>query len=62
MLTVADNYYGVTGWTQLEASGDRVATIYQIWKVVTPSGGTPTWVYGGYWDATTDTVVGFNPY
>jgi branched-chain amino acid transport system substrate-binding protein len=62
MLTVADNYYGVTGWTQLEASGDRVATIYQIWKVVTPSGGTPTWVYAGYWDATTDTFVGFNPY
>jgi branched-chain amino acid transport system substrate-binding protein len=62
ILTVADNYYGVTGWTQLEASGDRVATIYQIWKVVTPSGGTPTWVYGGYWDATTNPVVGFNPY
>ena len=62
MVTVADNYYGVTGWTQLEPSGDRVATIYEIWKVVTPSGGTPTWVYAGYWDATTNTFVGFNPY
>jgi len=62
MLTVADNYYGVTGWTQLEPSGDRVATIYAIWKVVTPNGGSPTWVYAGYWDASADTLVGFNPY
>ena len=62
MLMVADNYYGVTGWNQLDPSGDRVATIYQIWKVVTPSGGYPTWVYGGYWDATTNSFVGFNPY
>ena len=62
MLTVAANYHGVTGWTQLEPSGDRVAAIYEIWKVVTPSGGTPTWVYAGYWDAATNTFVGFNPY
>ncbi len=62
MLGVASNYYGVTGPNTLEASGDRVATIYQIWKVVTPTGGSPTWVYGGYWDATSSTLVGFNPY
>jgi branched-chain amino acid transport system substrate-binding protein len=62
MLTVADNYYGVTGWTELAPSGDRVAATYQIWKVVIPNGGTPTWAFAGYWDATTDTFVGFNPY
>jgi len=62
MLTVAANFYGVTGPTSLEASGDRVATIYQIWKVVTPSGGSPDWVYAGYWDATSSTLVGFDPY
>jgi len=62
MLGVSNNYYGVTGPTSLEASGDRVATIYEIWKVVTPSGGSPTWVYGGYWDATSNTLVSFNPY
>jgi len=62
MLTVANNYYGVTGWTQLDPSGDRVAAIYEVWKVVTPSGGTPTWVYAGSWDATTNNFVGFNPY
>jgi len=62
MLRVADNYYGVTGWTELEPSGDRAASIYEIWKVATPSGGIPTWVYAGYWDASSDTFVGFNPY
>jgi branched-chain amino acid transport system substrate-binding protein len=62
MLTVADNYFGVTGWNHLGPSGDRVAAVYQIWKVVTPSGGTPTWVFAGYWDLATNTFVGFNPY
>jgi len=62
MLTVADNYYGVTGWTQLEPSGDRVASIYEIWKVITPSGGVPTWVFAGYWDASSNGLVAFNPY
>jgi branched-chain amino acid transport system substrate-binding protein len=62
MLAVADNYYGVTGWNHLDASGDRVAAMYQIWKVVTPSGGSPTWVFAVYWDAATNMFVGFNPY
>lgn len=62
MLTVADNYYGVTGWNHLDPSGDRVAAMYQIWKVVVPSGGRPMWVFAGYWDAATNTFVGFNPY
>ena len=58
MLGVADSYYGVTGPNTLESSGDRVATIYQIWKV---TGSTPTWVYAGYWDASQNTLVDFNP-
>jgi hypothetical protein len=62
MLTVAENYFGVTGWNHLDASGDGIATMFQIWKVVTPSGSTPTWVFAGYWDAATNTFVGFNPY
>ncbi len=63
MLTVANSYYGVTGWNGLEASGDRIASTYQIWKVVTPTGGVPTWVYAGFWDATTNppSLSGFNP-
>jgi branched-chain amino acid transport system substrate-binding protein len=62
MLTVAENYYGVTGWNHLDVSGDGIATMFQIWKVVTPNGSTPTWVFAGYWDAATNTFVGFNPY
>jgi branched-chain amino acid transport system substrate-binding protein len=59
--TVADNYFGVTGPNVLEASGDRVATTYQIWKVVTPTGGKPTWVFAGAWDAATDIVTWTSP-
>ncbi len=66
MLTVAANFYGVTGWNGLDSNGDRIATIYQIWKVV-PTGSTPTWVYAGSWTAdttpnTSGTLSGFNPY
>ncbi len=61
MLTVANNYYGVTGPNTLEASGDRVATTYQIWKVVTPTGQKPTWVFSGAWDAASDIVTWTSP-
>ncbi len=61
MLSVADNYYGVTGPTVLEASGDRVATTYQIWKVITPTGQKPTWVFSGAWDAASDTLTWTSP-
>ena len=59
MLSVANNYFGVTGSTLLEASGDRVATIYQIWKVVTV-GTSQTWVIAGTWDSGTDKVTWTN--
>ena len=61
MLTVADNYYGVTGPNVLEASGDRVATTYYIWKVITPTGGKPTWVFSGSWDAASDILTWTSP-
>ena len=53
-LTVASNYYGVTGWLGLDANGDRSTGSYQIWKVVNTA--TPTWVLAGAWDSVTDTV------
>lgn len=62
MLTVASNYYGVTGWTGLESSGDRLPQTYQIWKVInqgTPN--VPTWVIAGIWDAFTDTINWSSP-
>jgi len=66
MLTVAANYYGVTGWNGLDINGDRIATIYQVWKVI-PGGTSPTWVYAGSWTAdatpnTPGTLSDFNPY
>ena len=66
MATVAANYYGVTGWNGLDSSGDRVASIYQVWKVVA-SGSAYTWAYAGEWTAdqtpnTPGTLDHFNPY
>lgn len=53
-------FYGVTGPISFQASGDRVPTSYQIWKVVTQSG-TPTWVQAGTWDNTSDSVTWTSP-
>lgn len=62
MLTVAANYFGVTGPTLLESSGDRIATTYQVWKVITPTGSTTqTWVYAGSWDAASGTLTWTSP-
>ena len=68
LLAVADNYFGVTGSNGLEASGDRVASIYQVYKVVKVSG-TNTWVFAGTWTAPPPGTTGFgtmesdfNPY
>ena len=64
--TVAAHYYGVTGWNGLDGNGDRIASIYQVWKVVA-SGTSYTWVYAGSWTADTTpntpgTLSDFNPY
>lgn len=60
MLTVAGSYFGVTGPNTLEASGDRVATVYGVWKVVTISG-TQTWVPAGTWTSSSDSIAWTNP-
>lgn len=54
--TVADNYFGVTGWTQLNANGDRTATNYGMFGVATVNG-TLSWVSTGYWDSTSNSIV-----
>ena len=62
LSTVADNFYGVTGWMGLQPSGDRIPSSYQIWKVVNQgSPMKPTWVLAGSWDDATDTVTWTNP-
>ena len=62
MVTVASDYYGVTGWTGLEPNGDRLPQTYQIWKVVNQgSPSTPTWILAGAWDALPDTITWTSP-
>ena len=58
MLSVASNYFGVTGQMLLDANGDRAASVssYQIWKVVTVNG-SPAWVIAGIWDGASDTIT-----
>jgi len=46
--SVADNYYGISGWTLLNGNGDRAASDYLIYCVT----GTPTnlaWTVCGSW-------------
>jgi len=54
--SIANNYFGVTGWTQLNANGDRTATNYGDFGVQMVNG-TATWVPIGYWDASTQTIT-----
>lgn len=66
MLTVANNYFGATGWNGLDSDGDRIASIYDVWKVA-PVGSSFGWVLAGFWlaDPTLNTggqMFDFNPY
>jgi branched-chain amino acid transport system substrate-binding protein len=56
----ASNMFGVTGWMGLQASGDRVPTSYQIWKVI-PSGTGGAWTLAGTWDQASDTITWTSP-
>jgi ABC-type branched-subunit amino acid transport system substrate-binding protein len=62
LLTVASNYFGVTGWLELDQNGDRVASLYQIWKVAFQgSNSIPSWVLAGTWDSATDMMTWTSP-
>jgi len=49
--------WGVSGWTQLNADGDRLAANYEIW---TPSGSPINWVKCGLYDGVTGKVVWYS--
>jgi branched-chain amino acid transport system substrate-binding protein len=53
---IANESVGVTGPLNLEASGDRVPTAYNIW-CVTGSGTTATWNVCGTWTISSDIVT-----
>jgi len=58
--SVADSYFGVTGWTSLTSptgvGGDRQGGDFQLWCVQNPKAGL-NWYYCGDWSSTTNTVT-----
>ena len=44
---VANNFFGVTGWTKLDENGDREAAVYNMEFVVETSPGVYEWVFAG---------------
>jgi branched-chain amino acid transport system substrate-binding protein len=55
--TVANNYYGPSGWPNLNSAGDRSAANYDVWAVEPLSNGTASWVQLGTWDYISDSVT-----
>jgi branched-chain amino acid transport system substrate-binding protein len=56
LISTANNYYGVSGYPDLNANGDRAISDYDIWEV-TNTNGTATWVNVGTWSASSDAVA-----
>jgi branched-chain amino acid transport system substrate-binding protein len=57
--SVADNYYGISGWTQLDANGDRAVSDYLIY-CITGSPSSLTWSVCGDWSYQSDSVTWTN--
>ncbi len=55
---IAGNYYGVSGWPDLNQNGDRTISDYDIWQVEQMSG-KAEWVNVGTWSAASDSVSYF---
>jgi len=53
---VADSYFGASGWTRLQPSGDEYPVGYDIYEVASVSG-TVQWVLAGSYSATTDAIT-----
>jgi len=49
---VSTQYYGVTGWCNLNDAGDRHPLDYDVWKF----DGTDGWVLAGRWDKYTEVI------
>lgn len=54
--TVANNYFGATGWTTLQPSGDRAYGDFLIWCIVSTVHG-PDWIICGSWSQLSDSVT-----
>jgi len=54
--SVADSYFGATGWTQLTVGQDRLGGNFQIWCVESPPAGE-NWYLCGSWSSLTNTIA-----
>ena len=54
--SVANNYFGASGWTELQASGDLAPVGYSIYEVQASSSGD-NWVLAGTYTAASDTIA-----
>ena len=55
MLSVAGSFFGASGWTILDANGDRAGGDYEVWAVVMKDG-KPSWEKVAVVDTSADTV------
>src|SRR5579872_458824 len=56
VASVADSYYGVTGWTDLNANGDRAVSDYLIYCITGPANNL-AWTVCGSWSFQTNQVT-----
>jgi len=56
LSSVANNFFGASGWTELQPSGDLAPTGYSIYEVQASSAGD-TWVLAGTYTTATDSIV-----
>ncbi len=54
---IAQHFYGLTGWLQLDENGDRASATYAYMMLVPTENGTIEWRDVGYYDASSDTVT-----
>jgi branched-chain amino acid transport system substrate-binding protein len=55
--SVADSFFGASGWTKLNEAGDRAFADYVVYKVVT-EGAMAKWVATGIYSMATDSFTG----
>ena len=56
---VADNYYGISGWTLLDANGDRAVSDYLIYCITGPASNLQ-WTVCGSWSYASNSVTWTN--
>ncbi|MGA3405177.1 MAG: penicillin-binding protein activator [Candidatus Bathyarchaeia archaeon] len=56
LINVANNYYGVAGWPDLNSNGDRTISDYDIFEVTTVNATAAQWNTIGSWSASSDGV------